>query len=117
MLKIGGVKAAADASLSDVQAAAQKAIDAGGSIGVGLVPCTLRAIGHPNLETVASAMEVGIGHHSEAGVRVEPVKPARPIEEDMTQIVLDDHVLPAGTDDAVLLSSLGVTIENELCPH
>lgn len=114
MWKIGGAKAATGSSLAEVQAAAQKAIDACRSIGVGLSPCTLPAVGHPNFEISPGTMEVGIGHHGEPGMRVEPLKPARQIAEDMTQIVLDDHALPAGTDVAVLLSGLGATAANEL---
>ena len=59
-------------------------------------------------------MEVGIGHHGEPGVRVEPLKTAAEIAEDMCQIVLDDHNLAAGTEVAVLVSGLGATPVNEL---
>ncbi|MGV8989662.1 MAG: dihydroxyacetone kinase subunit DhaK [Cypionkella sp.] len=114
MWKIAGAKSAAGASLSEVQAVAQKAIDACRSIGVGLGPCTLPAVGHPNFEIAPGTMEVGIGHHGEPGMRVEPLKPANRVAEDMTQIVLDDHALPSGTDVAVLLSGLGATAAGEL---
>lgn len=49
MWKIGSAKAASGANLSEVQAAEQKAIDACRSIGVGLGPCTLPAVGKPNI--------------------------------------------------------------------
>ncbi len=50
MWKIGGgAKAAVGGSLAEVQAVAQKAVDACRSVGVGLGPCTLPAVGgHPN---------------------------------------------------------------------
>ncbi|WP_420963259.1 dihydroxyacetone kinase subunit DhaK [Brucella sp. IR073] len=114
MWKIGGAKAASGASLEEVRATAQKAIDNCRSIGVGLGPCTLPAVGHPNFQIEPGTMEVGIGHHGEPGVRVEPLKTADAIARDMCKIVLDDHDLPEGTEVAVLVSGLGATPLNEL---
>lgn len=114
MWKIAGAKAVAGGTLAQVQAVAQKTIDACRSVGVGLGPCTLPAVGHPNFQIAAGTMEVGIGHHGEPGTRVEPLKSAREIAADMVQIVLDDHALPAGSEVAVLVSSLGATAANEL---
>lgn len=114
MWKIGGAKAASGASLEEVRATAQKAIDNCRSIGVGLGPCTLPAVGHPNFQIEPGSMEVGIGHHGEPGVRVEKLKPAADVAKDMCRIVLDDHDLPAGTEVAVLVSGLGATPVNEL---
>lgn len=114
MWKVGGAKAATGASLEDVRATAQKAIDNCRSIGVGLGPCTLPAVGHPNFQIEPGTMEVGIGHHGEPGVRVEPLKTADEVAKDMCKIVLDDHDLPAGTEIAVLVSGLGATPLNEL---
>ncbi|WP_284221316.1 dihydroxyacetone kinase subunit DhaK, partial [Shinella yambaruensis] len=114
MWKIGGAKAATGASLEEVRAAAQKAIDNCRSIGVGLGPCTLPAVGHPNFQIEPGTMEVGIGHHGEPGVRVETLKTAEAVARDMVKIVLDDHDLPEGTEVAVLVSGLGATPLNEL---
>lgn len=114
MWKIGGAKAATGASLEEVRVAAQKAIDSCRSVGIGLGPCTLPAVGHPNFQIEPGTMEVGIGHHGEPGVRVEPLKTAAEIAEAMCQIVLDDHDLAAGTEVAVLVSGLGATPVNEL---
>lgn len=114
MWKIGGAKAASGASLEEVRATAQKAINNCRSIGVGLGPCTLPAVGHPNFEIAPGTMEVGIGHHGEPGVRVEKLKSAADVARDMCKIVLDDHNLPAGSEVAVLVSGLGATPVNEL---
>jgi dihydroxyacetone kinase-like protein len=114
MWKMGGAKAATGASLEEVRATAQKAIDNCRSIGVGLGPCTLPAVGHPNFQIEPGTMEVGIGHHGEPGVRVEKLKTAEEVAKDMVKIVLDDHDLPAGTEVAVLVSGLGATPLNEL---
>ncbi|MFK0164074.1 dihydroxyacetone kinase subunit DhaK [Rhizobium sp. NPDC090279] len=114
MWKVGGAKAATGASLEEVRVAAQKAIDNCRSVGIGLGPCTLPAVGHPNFQIEPGTMEVGIGHHGEPGVRVEPLKSAAEIAEDMCQIVLDDHNLATGTEVAVIVSGLGATPVNEL---
>lgn len=114
MWKVGGAKAATGASLDDVRQTAQRAIDNCRSIGVGLGPCTLPAVGHPNFRIEPGTMEVGIGHHGEPGVRVEPLKTADAVARDMSKIVLDDHDLAAGTEVAVLVSGLGATPLNEL---
>lgn len=114
MWKIGGAKAALGASLAEVQAAALKAIDACRSVGVGLGPCTLPAVGHPNFIIEPGTMEMGIGHHGEPGTRIEPLKTANAVADDMLKIVLDDHALVAGGEVAVLVSGLGGTSANEL---
>lgn len=114
MWKIGGAKAATGAPLAEVQAAAQKAIDACRSVGVGLGPCTLPAVGHPNFQIAAGQMEVGIGHHGEPGTRVEALRTARDVADDMVRLVMEDHALPAGAELAVLVSGLGATPVNEL---
>jgi dihydroxyacetone kinase len=114
MWKIGGARAAQGANLAEVQAAAQKAIDACRSVGVGLGPCTLPAVGHPNFSIEPGTMEVGIGHHGEPGTRVETLKSANEVADDMLKIVMDDHGLASGTEVAVLVSGLGATSVNEL---
>ena len=48
MWKAAGAKAAQGASLDEVIATAQKAIDNCRSIGIGLSPCTIPAVGKPN---------------------------------------------------------------------
>ena len=75
MWKCGAAKASLGGSAKDVQAVAQKAIDNCRSIGVGLGPCTLPAVGHPNFTIEAGKMEVGIGHHGEPG------DPCRAVED------------------------------------
>ena len=114
MWKCGAAKAALGGSLMEVQAVAQKAIDNCRSIGVGLGPCTLPAVGHPNFAIGPGTMEVGIGHHGEPGARVEPLKPAASVARDMVNTILDDHNLPLGTEVAILISGLGATPTNEL---
>jgi len=114
MWKIGGAKAALGAALDEVIASAQKAIDNSRSVGIGLTPCTIPAVGHPNFVIEAGNMEVGIGHHGEPGVEVTAIKTADEMAELMVDIVVPD--LPFATDDevAVLVSGLGATPIMEL---
>jgi dihydroxyacetone kinase-like protein len=114
MWKVGGAKAATGASLDEVIAAAQKAIDATRSVGIGLTPCTIPAVGSPNFQIEPGTMEVGIGHHGEPGVAVEALTPAKAMAERMVGIVLPDLPFASGDDVVVLLSGLGATPIDEL---
>ena len=114
MWKMGGAKASEGASLEEVIVTAQKAIDCCRSVGVGLGPCTLPAVGHPNFQIEPGKMEIGIGHHGEPGTKLEDLKSANEVADDMVRIVLDDHDLQAGREVAVLVSGLGATPINEL---
>ena len=114
MWKCGGAKAAQGADLDQVIAAAQKAIDNTRSVGIGLTPCTLPAVGHPNFEIKDGTMEVGIGHHGEPGIEVCPLETAQQMAKRMTDIVLPDYPFVAGDEVVVLVSGLGATPVMEL---
>lgn len=109
MWKCGGAKAAMGGSLDEVIACAQKAIDNTRSVGIGLGPCTIPANGKPNFHIEPGTMEVGIGHHGEPGVRVEPLKSADEMAQEMVDIVLPDLPFVAGDEVVVLVSGLGAT--------
>lgn len=115
MWKAGGARAALGGSLDEVIASAQKAIDNTRSIGIGLTPCILPAVGKPNFTIEPGKMEIGIGHHGEPGVAVRDLATA----DEIARIALVDHILPdlpfaAGDDVAVLISGLGGTPVMEL---
>lgn len=114
MWKVGGAKANTGASLDEVIAAAQKAIDNTRSVGVGLSPCVLPAVGHPNFEIKPGTMEVGIGHHGEPGIAVVPLESANGIAKRMVNIVLPDYPFVKGDEVVVLVSGLGATPVMEL---
>lgn len=109
MWKVGGAKAAMGASLDEVIAAAQKAIDHTRSVGIGTAPCTIPAVGHPNFQIEDGTMEVGIGHHGEPGISVQPLKTAREIADEMLDLILPDLPFEKGDEVVVLLSGLGAT--------
>lgn len=114
MWKVGGAKAATGAALEEVIAAAQKAIDNTRSVGVGLTPCTIPAVGKPNFSIEPGMMEVGIGHHGEPGVEVTALKPADEIARMMMDIILPDLPFVSGDEVVVLISGLGATPVMEL---
>ncbi|NLL37356.1 MAG: dihydroxyacetone kinase [Fretibacterium sp.] len=114
MWKAGGAKAAQGASLEEVIAAAQKAIDNTRSVGVGLTSCTIPAVGKPNFHIEPGKMELGIGHHGEPGIRVDPLGTADQVAEEMVNIVIPDLPFRSGDEVAVLVSGLGATPVMEL---
>ena len=114
MWKAGGAKAAQGGNLDEVIAAAQKAIDNTRSVGIGLTPCTLPAVGHPNFEIKDGTMDVGIGHHGEPGIEVVPIETADKMAKRMTDIVLPDYPFESGDEVIVLVSGLGATPVMEL---
>lgn len=114
MWKVGGAKAALGAGLDEVIAAAQKAIDNTRSIGIGLTPCTIPALGRPNFSIEPGKMEVGIGHHGEPGIRVDELKPAREMAKMMLDVILPDLPFAKGDEVVALVSGLGATPVMEL---
>lgn len=114
MWKAGGAKAALGGSLEDVIAVAQKAIDHTRSIGIGLTPCTLPAVGHPNFEIKEGTMEVGIGHHGEPGIEVCPIETAAQMARRMVDAVVMDFPFQKDDETVVLVSGLGATPVMEL---
>ncbi len=114
MWKAGGAKAALGGDLDEVIAAAQKAIDNTRSVGIGLTPCTLPAVGHPNFQIKEGTMEVGIGHHGEPGIEVCQLETAAQMAKRMVDVVVPDYPFESGDDVAVLVSGLGATPVMEL---
>jgi phosphoenolpyruvate---glycerone phosphotransferase subunit DhaK len=109
MWKVGGAKAAMGASLDEVIDAAQKAIDNTRSMGVGLSPCTIPEVGHPNFTIEEGKMEIGIGHHGEPGIEVVDLEPAAKVAERMCNVILPDLPFTSGDEVVVLISGLGST--------
>ncbi len=114
MWKAGGAKAAKGGNLEEVIAAAQKAIDHTRSVGIGLTPCTLPAVGHPNFEIKEGTMEVGIGHHGEPGIEVCNLENAAQMAKRMIDVVIPDYPFTRGDEVVVLVSGLGATPVMEL---
>ena len=114
MWKAAGARAAEGATLTEVIAAAQKAIDQTRSVGIGLSACTIPAAGKPNFTIKDGEMEVGIGHHGEPGIAVMPTTSARDMAADMAERIVADLPFSRGDDVLVLVSGLGATPLMEL---
>ncbi len=114
MWKTAGAKAALGGSLDEVVAVAQKTIDGTRSVGIGLTSCTIPANGKPNFHIEEGTMEVGIGHHGEPGVQVEPLASAKEIAARAVDIVVPDLPFEPGDEVVVLVSGLGSTPVMEL---
>jgi dihydroxyacetone kinase-like protein len=114
MWKVGGAMAERGGTLDEVIAAAQKAIDNTRSMGVGLSPCIIPAVGKPNFYLDDNEMEVGIGHHGEPGIEKMDIKPADQVAEMVMDIILPDLPFGKGDEVCVLVSGLGSTPLMEL---
>jgi dihydroxyacetone kinase-like protein len=106
--------AAKGGGLDDVIRVAQKAIDSTRSIGIGLTPCTIPAVGKANFKIEPGTMEVGIGHHGEPGIKVCELKTADEMAQMMTDVVLPDLPFEKGDEVVALVSGLGATPVMEL---
>ncbi|WP_319478819.1 dihydroxyacetone kinase subunit DhaK [uncultured Draconibacterium sp.] len=109
MWKVGGAKAAMGASLDEVITVAQKAIDNTRSMGIGLAPCAIPEVGHPNFKIEEGTMEVGIGHHGEPGIEVCKLEPSAKIAQRFCDVILPDLPFKSGDEVVVLISGLGST--------
>lgn len=114
MWKIAGAKAALRGNLDEVISVAQKAIDNTKSVGIGLTPCTIPALGKPNFVIEEGKMELGIGHHGEPGIKVTDLKTADEMAETMLDIILPDLPFVSNDEVVVLISGLGATPVMEL---
>ncbi len=112
--KLAGAKADQFATIEQVTAIAQKAVDACRSVGVALTPCTVPAVGRPTFEIGETEIEIGMGIHGEPGVSRGSLKPADAIVEEMLGYLLADMPLQSGDRVSVLVNSLGATPLEEL---
>lgn len=114
MWKTAGAKASLGGDLDQVIQVAEKTMERTRSVGIGLTPCTLPAVGHPNFQIKEGTMEVGIGHHGEPGIETVPLESAADMAKRMTDIILQDYPYQDGEETVVLVSGLGATPVMEL---
>lgn len=79
------------------------------SIGIGLEPCSIPAVGHSNFTIEKDTMELGIGHHGEPGKEILPLQPAKKIATLLCDEILADLSFDRGDEMVVLLSGMGST--------
>src|SRR5699024_2397038 len=114
IFKAAGAAADFGYTLEEVVRVANKANDNTRSMGVGLTPCALPQTGEPSFEINDDEMEIGLGHHGEAGIEKGKVATADQVAERLVHDILADSPLQAGDEVAVLVNGLGSTPRMEL---
>jgi dihydroxyacetone kinase len=112
--KCAGAAAERGDSLDEVVAAAEAAVAATRTMGVGLSPTILPAAGKPTFELGEGEMEIGIGIHGEPGVHRGPLETADAVTERLVGAIAEDMALAAGDRVSVLVNGLGATPLEEL---
>lgn len=112
--KVAGAKAATGAELGEVKRVAQKTIDNAGTMGMALTSCVTPEKGEPTFNLDEDEIELGIGIHGEPGVRRTEIMDADEITEELTETVLDDLDLDAGTEVVTIVNGMGATPLMEL---
>lgn len=112
--KVAGAIAARGASLAEVAAATQVAVDNCRSIGVALSPCVVPESGKPSFTIGEDEIEFGMGIHGEPGIWRGPMRSADSLSTEMLDMLLAELPVSSGDRVSVLVNSLGATPLEEL---
>jgi dihydroxyacetone kinase/dihydroxyacetone kinase-like protein len=112
--KCAGAAAERGDDLAGVAAAAQAAVDATRTMGIGLSPTILPTVGKPTFELDEGEMEIGIGIHGEPGIHRGPLETADAVTDRLLDPIVADLDLSRGERVAVLVNGLGATPLEEL---
>lgn len=112
--KCAGAAAERGDPLDKVAAAAEAAVAATRTMGVGLSPTILPAAGKPTFTLEDGEMEIGIGIHGEPGVHRGPLESADAVTDRLLDSIAADLGLASGDRVAVLVNGLGATPLEEL---
>ena len=112
--KCAGAAAEKGMELSDVKAAAQKAIDNVRSFGFALSSCTPPAKGTPIFDIGSDEMEFGVGIHGEPGRRTEKVQSADGLAKRIVADIVEDLGVRKGDEAVLLINGFGSTPLMEL---
>ncbi|CVK18528.1 dihydroxyacetone kinase subunit DhaK [Sporomusa sphaeroides] len=112
--KIAGAKAETGADLAEVQRVAEKVIANVRSMGMALSPCIVPAAGKPSFTLADNEVEIGMGIHGEPGTHRESLRTADATAEHLVGKILDDLLVNAGEEVAVMINGLGGTPLMEL---
>lgn len=111
--KIAGAAARRGLSLSEVKAAAEKAIKAIRSMGMALSPCTIPANGRPNFELGENEIEIGMGIHGEPGIKRGALMTSKDLAKELLSHIFKDYEYD-GAEVALMVNGLGATPLMEL---
>jgi len=112
--KVAGAAAERGDSLEEVAAAAQAAVDATRTMGIGLSPTILPTVGKPTFELDEGQMEIGIGIHGEPGIHRGPLETADRVADRLLDAIVADLGLTGGERVVVLVNGMGATPLEEL---
>jgi dihydroxyacetone kinase-like protein len=112
--KIAGAKAEEGASLAEVKAVAEKVIANVRSMGMGIEPCTVPAVGKPGFELEDDEVEIGIGIHGEPGTHKEKISTAEATVDQLLDKILAEGIYGKGDRVAVMVNGMGATPLSEL---
>ncbi|MFH1511988.1 MAG: dihydroxyacetone kinase subunit DhaK [Bacillota bacterium] len=112
--KIAGAAADEGRTLSEVAAAAQRALDNIRTIGIALSPCIVPEVGKPTFSIKDDEVEIGMGIHGEPGIEVQQMTTADKLTDGMVGKLLGDMPLMAGDTVSVMVNGLGATPQEEL---
>lgn len=112
--KIAGACAEKLASLEEVKAIAEKAIENTATFGVALSSCWLPGSEKRIFEIGEDDMEIGMGIHGEPGVKRGRITTSREITETLLSNIIEDLSIKRDEGVAVLVNGLGATSQEEL---
>lgn len=111
--KIAGAKAEEGATLEEVKATAEKAINNTRSMGMAMTSCILPGVGKPGFKIEDDEIEIGMGIHGEPGIETTNIKTAEELAEILVAKVLEDYDY-ANSEVALMINGLGATPLMEL---
>ncbi len=114
VVKVAGAAAEELLDLQAVAAAAEKANENTGTMGVALTSCIIPASGKPIFDIGDDEMELGMGVHGEPGMERGPLRPANSVAEFLVSHILEDLKIHSGEEVAVLINGAGATPMGEL---
>jgi dihydroxyacetone kinase-like protein len=109
VLKVVGARADEGAALDEVHAAGVRGNRHTCTIGVGLGPCIVPAVGRPTFELPEGAMDIGMGVHGEAGLRRGPLAAADEVADLLLDRILAELHPTENNSVFVLVNTLGAT--------
>lgn len=107
--KCCGAAAQRGDSLADVKRIAEKVNSVTRTMGVASGPCTVPAAGKPTFVLADDEIEIGVGHHGEAGVSRAPMRPVDEIVDMLAEKVISDLPFVGGDEVVTLINGLGAT--------
>ena len=100
--------------IDEVERLAIKATQNVRTVGMALTPCIIPEKGEANFSLPDGKMEIGMGIHGEPGIKLEDLKSADEIVEQMMEPLLQDLPYTSGDEVSVLINGLGATPKEEL---